>query len=495
MKRMVSLGIVLFWLVMISLLVRRHLPANQPPPASPPLGMLELHASDKPQESWMGIYHQHKKIGYVQRRLTPLATGARWEELSRLRLRVLDTDQTVHTEVRATLDQHYALQDFAVRFLSGDIVFRVTGAVTHSGTAHSELRGQMSSGGNTSAFAVPLHEPLYLPTVTQMALRGVTLQPGEARRYAIFNPLALQTDSLSVTALATEILALSGGSLPVTKVVVRYSNTTAYAWLDQAGQVVKEEAPLGLVLRRESQTDALGHGWEDSTPLDLVAAAAITVPQGLPDPQTLGALRLRILGVDEPILFRFPPRQQYHEGILTVTREDTTAIISYPLPHTDPGFAADLAATPFVQSAHPRLIAQARRILGSERDAVQATRLLLDWTYTTLAKEPSLGVPTALDVLEHQKGDCNEHAVLFTALARAAGLPARIAAGVVYLHGAFYYHAWSEVWLGQWVSVDPVFQQFPADVTHLKFVQGGPEEHLTLLQVIGRLGIEVMAYQ
>jgi hypothetical protein len=375
------------------------------------------------------------------------------------------------------------------------MVFRVTGAVTHSDSAHPELRGQMISNGSASGFAVPLHAPLYLPTATQMALQGVALRPGEARRYAIFNPLSLQTGSLSVTALGTEMLALAGGSLPVTKVAVRYSNTTAHAWLDQAGQVVKEEAPLGLVLLRESQTEALGSGWEDSTPLDLVASTAIAVSQALPEPQTLESLRLKIAGVDDATLFTFPPRQQYHAGILTVTREDTTTITSYPLPHTDPAFAADLAATPFVQSAHPRLIAQAQRILGSERDAIRATRLLLDWTYTTLAKELSLGVPTALDVLERQKGDCSEHAVLFTALARAAGLPARIAAGVVYLNGAFYYHAWSEVWLGQWVSVDPVFHQFPADATHLKFVQGGPEEHLTLLQVIGRLGIEVVAYQ
>ncbi|HEY7495528.1 MAG TPA: transglutaminase-like domain-containing protein, partial [Candidatus Tectomicrobia bacterium] len=330
---------------------------------------------------------------------------------------------------------------------------------------------------------------------TQMAFQGVTLQPGEARRYAIFNPLSLQTDSLSVTVLGTELMAWSGRSLPVTRVMVRYSNTTAYAWLDQAGQVVKEEAPLGLVLWRESQAEALGSGWEDSTPLDLVATAAIAVPQALPDPQTLGLLRLKIVGAEDATLFTFPPRQQYHEGILTVTRENTTTITSYTLPYTDSAFAADLATTPFVQSAHPRLIAQARRILGTARDAVQATRLLLDWTYTTLAKELSLGVPTALDVLDRQKGDCNEHAVLFTALARAVGLPARIAAGVVYLHGAFYYHAWSEVWLGQWVSVDPVFHQFPADATHVKFVQGGPEEQRTLLQVIGRLGIEVVAYQ
>jgi hypothetical protein len=488
-----SLGIVLFWLVMIILLVRRHWPAKQPlPPSLPPATLVE-HASRQTQESWLGVYHHHKKIGYVQRRLTTLATGMRWEEQSRLKLRVLDTDQTVHTEVRATLDQHYALQDFSVRFLSGSGVFQVTGAVTSGGSVQPELRGQMTSGGNTSAFAVPLREPVYLPTAIQMSLQGVTLQPGDVRHYTIFNPLTLQTDSLSVTALGTE--TLPGQALPVSKVAVHYSHTTVHAWLDVHGAVVKEEAPLGLMLQRESPADALGSGWQDSTPLDLVAAAAIPVPQALPEPRTLTVLRLRFSGVEEPERFAFAPRQQYSAGTLTVTREDTTAFTTYQLPYTNPAFRADLAATPFVQSTHPRLVAQAQRILGVERDALQATRRLLDWTYTTLTKTPTLGVPTALDVLERRQGDCNEHAVLFTALARAAGIPARLAAGVVYLDGAFYYHAWSEVWLGQWVSVDPVLHQFPADATHIQFVQGGPEDHLALLEVIGRVGIEVVAYQ
>src|SRR5204863_7954581 len=33
----------------------------------------------------------------------------------------------------------------------------------------------------------------------------------------------------------------------------------------------------------------------------------------------------------------------------------------------------------------------------------------------------------------------------YVALARAAGLPARTAAGLVPVHGRFYYHAWAEV--------------------------------------------------
>ena len=76
---------------------------------------------------------------------------------------------------------------------------------------------------------------------------------------------------------------------------------------------------------------------------------------------------------------------------------------------------------------------------------------LKDWVYKRNRQEPTVSIPNALEVLQARNGDCNEHTVLFNALARAAGIPAKTVVGVVYLRGAFYYHAWSEVWLGGWV--------------------------------------------
>ncbi len=51
----------------------------------------------------------------------------------------------------------------------------------------------------------------------------------------------------------------------------------------------------------------------------------------------------------------------------------------------------------------------------------------------------SLSIPSALEVLEQRAGDCNEHTVLFTALARAAGIPCRVATGLAWSTGQFYY--------------------------------------------------------
>ena len=86
-------------------------------------------------------------------------------------------------------------------------------------------------------------------------------------------------------------------------------------------------------------------------------------------------------------------------------------------------------------------------------------------------------------------------------MARAAGIPARIAVGLVYVRGAqgaFYYHAWPEVYLdegagrGLWLPVDPTLNQFPADGTHLRLVRGGLDQQAAILPLIGRLRMTVL---
>ena len=114
------------------------------------------------------------------------------------------------------------------------------------------------------------------------------------------------------------------------------------------------------------------------------------------------------------------------------------------------------------------------------------------WVHDSLQKRISFTLPNALRVLEQRRGDCNEHTQLYLALARSVGLPARGAAGLALVGDKFYYHAWPEVFLGDWVAVDPTFGQFPADAAHIRLVTGGVNRYGELLRVIGRLEIEVI---
>ena len=152
------------------------------------------------------------------------------------------------------------------------------------------------------------------------------------------------------------------------------------------------------------------------------------------------------------------------------------------------------------------------------RSAAQTGRAraekLTRYVNALLDKKPTVSLPSAREVLRTRVGDCNEHTALYVAMARALGIPARIAVGLVYIHGAFYYHAWPEVYLtdgpglraegaglkegaglrapGLWLPVDPTLNEFPADATHLRLARGGLDKQAMILPLIGRLTLDVL---
>jgi transglutaminase-like putative cysteine protease len=226
---------------------------------------------------------------------------------------------------------------------------------------------------------------------------------------------------------------------------------------------------------------------------DLAAAAAVTPDRAIPDAAGRERLRVRLGG---PGAERVPVkggRQTVADGVLTVDRERLDDLP--PAAGLGTLEQAYLKPEALIQSDHERIRAQARAILGSVSATaapLEAARLLVDWVHRSIEKRPVLSLPDALSTLEHRMGDCNEHAVLLAALARAAGIPARVEAGVVYLRGRFYYHAWNLLYVGRWVTADATFGQLPADVTHLRLVTGSAQQQLDLLGVMGNLTIEVI---
>jgi transglutaminase-like putative cysteine protease len=155
--------------------------------------------------------------------------------------------------------------------------------------------------------------------------------------------------------------------------------------------------------------------------------------------------------------------------------------------------AVFLDPEPLLETRSPEIVQLARRLRGTETDPRVVAERINRWVYDSLRKEINVGVPSALGTLRARVGDCNEHTQLYVALARAAGIPARVAAGLAYLDGKFYYHAWPEVFLERWVAVDPTFGQFPADASHLRFTIGGLGRQAELLRLMGALQIDVLS--
>jgi hypothetical protein len=162
-----------------------------------------------------------------------------------------------------------------------------------------------------------------------------------------------------------------------------------------------------------------------------------------------------------------------------------------------------LAPSALLQSDDAKIIAAAQAAIGGEKNAWLAAQRLERFVHAHVTKK-SYGVAfaSAAEVLDHQEGDCSEHAVLLAALARAAGIPARLAIGVLYLQGKLAGHLWSEVSIdGEWYALDGTLGLGFAAASHVAFSKGSFNDRdpqnpmLAIMQMLGNLKGEVLEYR
>jgi transglutaminase-like putative cysteine protease len=174
---------------------------------------------------------------------------------------------------------------------------------------------------------------------------------------------------------------------------------------------------------------------------------------------------------------------------------DAQKLVAGPV---DRDLAQYLSAEPFIESDDPDIRAAAEEAVGMAVGTRARAEALTRFVNSTVQKKPTVSLPSAREVLRTRIGDCNEHTALFVAMARAAGIPARIAVGLAFVRGAFYYHAWPEVYIdegadrGFWLPVDPTFNQFPADATHFRLARGGLDRQAAIIPLIGRVKITML---
>jgi transglutaminase-like putative cysteine protease len=351
---------------------------------------------------------------------------------------------------------------------------------------------EVESGGHRTEREIPLSQPPYLHAALKPYIVTQNPEPGKEHLFLTFDPSTLSQQITTVTVEGRERIKIGSETEPAIRIRQRFKGVSVVSWVDGRGRTLKEESPAGLSMVRQKAEEAIIFAGTRSIPLDLIAQTAIPLESPIVDPGQRKFLRLALSGFNPANFSLNTGRQRLTEDTLEISREDLSRLRSYRIPLQESRFASYLQPTPFLQSDHPEIRALVQRVLKGEPDALKAVVRIKDWVYKEVAKEPTVSIPNALEVLQTKKGDCNEHTVLFNAMARAAGIPAKTVVGVVYLRGAFYYHAWSEVWLGEWVSVDSVLNQFPADITHIKFLEGEIDRQIEILQLIGNLRIKVL---
>ena len=439
------------------------------------------------QEIWMNIFQSNNKIGFSHSGFSIAIDGYRLQETVLMRINTMGMVQDINLKTRGHLKPDFSLADFDFEINSGRFNFNVSGSV--SGEV---LTVRTSSAGTSRRTDIPLKaKPYLLPAITA-ALAAVELNTGDQYTFDIFDPATMGQTPVTVEVMGKEAIDIMGARTSATKIALNFKGTSQLAWIGKDGDILKEKGILGIRLEKTTRQDALqGLGAASST--DLTQTVSVPSNVVLENLDRLPTLTFEIGGIPYEGVQLGGGRQILKKNMLTIKKESlanlAAEIDENSLQSLEKIF---LMPGPFIQSDDPKIQALMHKIIGNETVALRKVRLLVEWVHQNIDKRPVLSIPDALSTLENRVGDCNEHAVLLAALARAAGIPCRIEAGLVYLKGRFYYHAWNLVYLGRWITVDAVFGQVPADVSHIRLVTGSPSRQLDLMGVIGKIKLRII---
>lgn len=455
----------------------------------------ELDIAALQGEDWYGLYFGGQKAGYAVSTLTLEDDGS-------VRLRV---------DAQFKVNQGGKAQDLRVL---EERRYDATGALT---TVLSESGGAMQAtrfvgtaqgdafvlnsrvGGSEQTVRLPRPAESIADALKEVRLVQGDPEPGREIAYTRFEAMFQKEVTGRTEITGVEERVLNGAATKVYRVEtteqIDESNTIeSSAWIAEDGTVLEDDIASVLVMRLEPKEVAQDVDYSN----DVIVSNAALVDAAVRDPRTRETLRLLLEGPLRPNHLITDERQELtasNGGFQFVGRRlSLDGFTPATLPITDGEAAEWLERTTFIQSDDPRIVALAREIVGDETDAFRAVERLSRWVNENVRTSYSASISNALEVLDTLEGDCTEHSVLFVALARAAGIPAREVAGLIYVgtpEPGFYFHMWAKAWIGKWIDVDPTFNQPLADATHIKLAEGDMMQLTRLVPIIGRITVHV----
>lgn len=391
------------------------------------------------------------------------------------------------------------------------------GEVVHEYTFRPEhIEVKTTQEGRTTSTTAPLPEGVWLPPA---AAERYSLQRFKSgAKEIVVRTLSPESGPTIITITRTgfepETIEVNGRKVEAIKCVTETSAIPmpGTEWIDAEGELIRTVTKLGeisLVMTAATRDEAMAEGIAPAP--DAMAGTLVK-----PDKPIMNPRRVRkgvyLLSVDEGELPDLPETgtQRVERLSPREARVTVTAAEFAPAPEGDAANAALTASTTMCDTTDEKVIALAAKAGGEgaiNKAGAEALRRLVHKHITN--KNMNVGYATASEVVRNQAGDCSEHGVLLTALLRARGVPARAAAGLLYVEefagekDVFGYHMWTQALLEidgvkRWVDLDAVLPVgTPYDATHITIDTSELDDSdpsgglLGVASVMGRLKIKV----
>lgn len=415
-------------------------------------------------EEWFGVYVNGEKVGFSRIISRPARPGEPPSYLIAL-------DEVVRSSIDGLVDVHQ--NDRAWRY-STTKPFRLLSLETREASNAGVILRRFSFEPDGAVLETTIDErverktlgPTQETVASSLGVEPDRVAVGARSSSLSFDEVLLKDVEWQTTVTRKFTRKLLGVEVPVAVLESyaphdqsRYTAETAHL-----GRLLGVSMGEGFVMKAQPKQQATqGIGSMDAV------HDGVAVDRPLGDPSKIRALTL-VLTTGKDFAPPDGPNQRVTPAGAGRYRLELSAV---PGASAAPGEREEfLAATAAIDSDHPKIRQVAQQLAKGNESEQARVAALVDYVSETVEDSYESNLGTASQVLERKSGDCSEHTLLFVALARAAGMPAREISGLVYasdLERSFVWHAWAEVLVdGRWVAVDPTFGEAQANATHIK---------------------------
>jgi hypothetical protein len=453
-------------------------------------------------EEWMNIHFNGQKIGFSYQRTEQGPKGYRITSRAVVRFKIADATQDMSFSRSFYMDPDKSARGFISLQAIGDQRQRTVGEVTGD-----ELAMDITGAAGESRVVKKLAPGTQFMETLELLILD-KLKPGAKMTVPVFlvEMRAQDTIAVEISKEMAKIPGADGKPVDAYMVESRIQGLTTKSYITPSGDKLREESVMGFASVRTDENGAAKFPTAVIPITSLITFSLIKPDKPIDSQLGIKELKLALSGFENPVTIPSDTRQVVGTGgwtknaagksilaipVTVIRQEPPGAMTIQQAGKAQPG---QTAPSPEIQSDNKMIAKEARAIVGVEKDAYKASVAINRWVFTNIKKK-LVDSFTAVDVLLSKEGECQSHANLFVALARSVGIPARVAAGIVYSteQGGFLYHAWPEVYAGSWISMDPTLGQDLADATHVKLSDGDLENLIRLFQFLVKMNISVEA--
>jgi hypothetical protein len=437
------------------------------------------------RDLWTGVVFNGQKVGFTRRQVRAAADApGRWEIESEavMRLQFLGVDKRIRLHARDRVRADLTLEAFSYEHeIDGN-------RLLVAGKAEAKMMTfTVKGGGSSETRTLALEKPLYPTSALAVLPIFGGLKLGRAGRYAVFHGETQALAEAEQEVLAYETSELFMGA--AFKVATRLLGLETTTWIAADGRPLFELGMRGVIISALEEEERARQYLVEAAlnKRDAMLEFSLLRAGPLEAPRRVSRMEIIVEGMELT-----PPSDGGQTCARKAERVECRIDRAAPLAQGDPRrYLAPTLAAPSVLKEISDLAGEISK--GSAGDEQTIARILA-WMDANIAKE-AVDAFTAADVLRARRAECQGHAYLFAALARASRIPARIVNGIAYSdeHGGFLYHTWNEAWIAGrgWQPVDATFGQAHADATHVKLIEGeSAAELVPLVNLVGRVRVQ-----